>query len=52
MSTALEEANERLYWLGLLHQSDWLTVKQQTSIYPEAEELVKLLVAIVKSSRA
>jgi len=51
MNIALKEANETLYWLDLLHQSDYLTPDQYTSIYPDAEELVKLLVSIVKTSR-
>ena len=51
MNIALKEANETLYWLDLLHQSEYLTSDQHTSIHPEAEELVKLLVSIVKSSK-
>jgi four helix bundle protein len=51
MNIALKEANETLYWLELLHQSEYLTFDQITSIHADAEELVKLLVSIVKTSR-
>jgi four helix bundle protein len=51
MNIALKEANETLYWLDLLHQSEYLSQNHYTSIYPEAEELVKLLVSIVKTSK-
>jgi four helix bundle protein len=51
MNIALKEANETLYWLELLHESNYLTSDQFTIIYPDAEELVRLLVTIVKTSR-
>jgi len=51
MNIALKEANETLYWLDLLRHVDYLTADQFTSIHPEAEELVKLLVSIVNTSR-
>ncbi len=41
MNIALKEANETLNWLELLHESDYLTSEQFTSIHPDAEELVK-----------
>ena len=51
MTIALKEANETLYWLELLHQSDYISQKSFESIRADSEELVKLLVAIVKSSK-
>jgi len=51
MNIALKEANETLYWLDLLHHSEYLTVDQHQAIYPDAEELVKLLVSIVKKTK-
>ena len=41
---ALKEARESLYWLELLHRNNYLTDEQFTSIYADAEELVKILV--------
>ena len=52
MNIALKEANETLYWLELLHESGTLTPEMYKSIRPDAEELLRLLVAIVKTSRA
>lgn len=51
MSIALKEANETIYWLELLYQSDYIAEKNFQSIQMDSEELVKLLVAIVKTSK-
>ena len=45
---ALKEARESLYWLELLHRNKYLDDKQFQSIYDDAEELVKILVARCK----
>lgn len=45
---ALKEARESLYWLDLLHRNNYLTNEQYNSIYADAEELVKILVARCK----
>ena len=50
MSIALKEANETCYWLKLLYQTDYLTETQFSSMYTDAEELLKLLTAICKTS--
>jgi four helix bundle protein len=51
MNIALKEANETLYWLELLLQSEYITEQSFKSIQADSEELVKLLVAIVKTTR-
>lgn len=51
MNIALKEANETLYWLELLHQSEYIADQSFESIGADSEELLKLLVSIVKSSR-
>ena len=51
MSIALKEANETLYWLELLHQTEYMTDQSFESVQIDSEELVKLLVAIVKTSK-
>ncbi|MEI8243424.1 MAG: four helix bundle protein [bacterium] len=51
MTIALKEANETLYWLDLLHQSEYLDRQTFEPIHADSEELVKLLVAIVKTSK-
>ena len=52
MNIALKEANETLYWLELLHQSEYIAEQSFESIRMDSEELIKLLVSIVKTSRA
>ena len=48
---ALKEANESCYWIMLLKDSDYISKEEYDSLYPNAEELVKLLVSIVKSTK-
>jgi len=51
MSIALKEANETLYWLELLHQGGYIDEESFKSISSDSEELIKLLIAIVKTSK-
>lgn len=51
MSISLKEANETLYWLQLLKDSSIIDTSFFNSIYPLAEELVKILVSIVKTTK-
>ena len=51
MSIALKEANETLYWLELLHQAEYIDEQSFQSIGADSEELIKLLSAIVKTSK-
>jgi four helix bundle protein len=51
MSIALKEANETLYWLELLHQGGYISEESFESIRSDSDELVKLLVAIVKTAK-
>ena len=45
---ALKEASETEYWLELLHAAGYLTSEQFNSIYPECQELLRLLTAICR----
>ena len=51
LAIALKEANESAYWLELLNQSGYIDENGYESIYPESVELLKLLTAIIKSSK-
>lgn len=51
MSISLKEANETLYWLQLLKDSSIIDISFYHSIFPLAEELVKLLVSIVRTTK-
>ena len=52
LAIALKEANETQYWLELLHQADYIDAKGFESINQDCIELLKLLTAIVKSTKA
>lgn len=45
---ALKEARESLYWINLLHRNGYLDDNQYESIYADADELVRILVARCK----
>ena len=51
MSIALKEANESDYWLNLLKDTGYLNEKMFTSISNDCSELIKLLVATVKTAK-
>ena len=48
---SLKECNETLYWLKLLYKTRLLVKPQFGSLYNDAEELMKLLTSITKSTR-
>ncbi len=49
---SLKEANETCYWLDLLHQTNTIDQKLYESIFADAQELLKLLVAITKTLKS
>ena len=51
MNMALKEASETLYWLNLLKDTDYLLETEHASLYADAEELVKIIVAIIKTMK-
>jgi len=51
MNIALKEANETLYWIRLFHAADLLSDKQKESIYTDCDEIISLLVSIVKTTK-
>lgn len=52
MTIALKETAETVYWINLLHKAGYLNKKQFQSINNDAEELLRLLISTVKTSRA
>jgi len=50
ISVAYKEARETGYWLKLLFHSNYLDKQQFDSLFLDADELCKLLYAILKSS--
>lgn len=47
---AIKEANETQYWLELLHQADYINKKGFESINQDCIEVIKILIAIIKST--
>ena len=51
LSIALKEANETIYWLELLHDSDFIDDKSFNSIHDDGLEILILLIYILKTSK-
>lgn len=51
LSISLKECNETLYWLDLLEATDYLTSDAYKLYWNSADELMRLLVSIVKSAK-
>lgn len=51
LSIGLKEANESEYWIDLLFATDFITKKMYDSLKKDCVELLKLLVASVKTTR-
>jgi four helix bundle protein len=49
LTIGLKEANETKYWLQILVESGYIDRKMYQSIEPDAEELLKLLIASTKT---
>ena len=51
LSIALKEANETDYWLKLLYKTDYLTEKEYESIRQDINEIIAILVSIIKTMK-
>ena len=51
MSIGLKEINETIYWINLLHDTNYLDQVTYDSLLADAEEVLKLLISIVKTSK-
>ena len=51
LSISLKEAREAHYWLRLLRDSNYLTSKQADSLLEDCTQLLKILTAILKTSK-
>jgi four helix bundle protein len=52
LSIGLKEAGETEYWLQLLHETEYLTAREFQSLNADLAELLKLLTAIIKTTKA
>ena len=51
MSISLKEANETDYWLDLLNATNFLSTEEFERFKPKSQEMLRLLVSIVKTSK-
>ncbi|WP_281226503.1 four helix bundle protein [Flavobacterium aquiphilum] len=51
ITIAYKEARESKYWIRLLRDSDYLTIKQSDDLLIDIEELLKIIGSIQKSIR-
>ena len=51
VSIALKEANETLYWIELLYDSEYIDDKTFESIHNESDEITSILASIVKTTK-
>ena len=51
MNIALKEASETMYWLRLLHKTEYLSESEFNSIYTNSLEITAILTAICKTTK-
>ena len=51
MSISLKEANETIYWLDLLKDTNYMEIKIYESLKNDCNEILKMLVSTVKTSK-
>ena len=51
MGIAQKECNETVYWLELLHATEYLAKTRFNELHKEATELLKLCTAIIKTAK-
>ena len=51
MSIALKEAEETLYWLEILYETDYLNKAEYEMFYDKTEEIVKILVSVIRTKK-
>src|SRR5260221_6281970 len=52
LNISLKETNESIYWLELLHATDYINKKMFDSMIKDATELLKMLIASVKTTKS
>ena len=51
LSIALKEASETIFWLRLLHRTNYISQKAFQSMFNDCIEILKLLTSIIKSTK-
>lgn len=52
MSIALKEANETMYWIDLLKETNYINLEMYNSLILDCEEILKILIASVKTAKS
>lgn len=52
MAIAQKEITESIYWLELLKETDYLSVKEFESLNVDAIEIIKLITTIIKTTKS
>jgi four helix bundle protein len=52
MGVAQKEADETMYWLELLKETDYMTLSEFDSIYRDADEILKLVRSIIITAKS
>ncbi len=52
MAIAQKEINETLYWLELLHATNYITKEEFESVNTDAVEIIKLITSIIKTTKS
>lgn len=52
LAIAQKEINESIYWLDLLKETNYLTISEHENILHDAVEIIKLITAIIKSTKS
>lgn len=52
LSISLKEASETEYWLELLKDSDFISLKEYESINQDCVEIIKLLITSIKTTKS
>ncbi len=51
LQISYKEANESFYWIKLLHRTDYIKDVEFESLKLNIEEIIKLLISIIKTSK-
>ncbi len=51
LNIGLKEANESVYWLQLIHATDYINKRMFDSLIKDALELLKMLISSVKTTK-
>lgn len=51
LSIAQKECNETLYWLELLHETNYISDEQFNDIYADAEEIMRMLTSSIITTK-